>query len=112
MTTHEISLDISWMLNCLSIDDADNICICDLYKQDMEPFTANASDRIKQFGDAMGVTDRYTGYRANLTRGTRDPFKMETKWVDPSGELGLMNSLTRSNTSEIFTSLHWCNDNS
>jgi len=68
-------------------------------QQDMEPFTANASDRIKQFGDAMGVTDRYTGYRANLTRGTRDPFKMETKWVDPSGELGLMNSLTRSNTS-------------
>jgi len=67
-------------------------------QQEIAPFTASAADRIKQFGDTMGVTDRYTGYRANLTRGTREPFKMETGWMDKRGETGLMNSLARSHT--------------
>jgi len=67
-------------------------------QKEIAPFTSSAADRIKQFGDTMGVTDRYTGYRANLTRGTRDPFKMETGWMDKKGETGLMNSLARSHT--------------
>lgn len=67
----------------------------------MEPFTFDAADRIKQFGDSIGVTDRYTGYRNNLSRNTRDPFKMNTTWMDKGGELGLMNNLTRSHTSNV-----------
>lgn len=67
-------------------------------QQDLEPFTLCAADRIKQFGDTMGVTDRYTGYRANLTRGDRDPFKLQAGWMEKSGEQGLMNNLTRGKT--------------
>lgn len=67
-------------------------------QQCLEPFSMSAADRIKQFGDTIGVTDRYTGYRANLTRGNRDPFKLETSWMDKQGEQGLMNSLRRSKT--------------
>ncbi|GFR61323.1 beta propeller repeat TECPR [Elysia marginata] len=67
-------------------------------QKELEPYTYDAADRIKQFGDSIGVTDRYTGYRQNLTRGTRDPFKMQSTWMDPSGQLGLMNNLTRSHT--------------
>ncbi|KAK0045513.1 hypothetical protein Bpfe_024999 [Biomphalaria pfeifferi] len=67
-------------------------------QQELEPFTFDAADRIKQFGDSIGVTDRYTGYRNNLSRNTRDPFKMNTTWMDKGGELGLMNNLTRSHT--------------
>ncbi|XP_059145872.1 uncharacterized protein LOC131933028 [Physella acuta] len=64
----------------------------------LEPYTFDAADRIKQFGDSIGVTDRYTGYRNNLTRGNRDPFRLKTTWMDRKGELGLMNNLTRSHT--------------
>ncbi|RUS86094.1 hypothetical protein EGW08_006114 [Elysia chlorotica] len=64
-------------------------------QKELEPYTFDAADRIKQFGDTIGVTDRYTGYRQNLNRGSRDPFKMQTSWMDPSGQLGLMNNLTR-----------------
>jgi len=64
----------------------------------LEPYTAGAADRIKQFGDTIGVTDRYNGYRANLTRGDRDPFRMETSWMDKQGELGRMNNLPRCHT--------------
>ncbi|XP_076444468.1 uncharacterized protein LOC143282679 [Babylonia areolata] len=67
-------------------------------QQDLEPFTYGATDRIKQFGDHIGVTDRYTGYRHNLTRGSRDPFKMETSWMDKGRTTGFMNPLSRSNT--------------
>ncbi|CAG5132272.1 unnamed protein product [Candidula unifasciata] len=62
----------------------------------LEPYAYDSADRIKQFGDTLGVTDRYTSYRQNLTRGTRDPFRMQTSWMDKAGELGLMNKLTRS----------------
>ncbi|GFO27240.1 hypothetical protein PoB_005374500 [Plakobranchus ocellatus] len=67
-------------------------------QKELEPYTFDAADRIKQFGDTIGVTDRYTGYRQNLTRGSRDPFKMQPTWMEPSGQLGLMNNLTRSHT--------------
>ena len=65
--------------------------------QDMAPFTYGAADRIKQFGDHIGVTDRYTGYRNNLTRGTREPFKLGTSWMDKTTKGGrLINNLSRS----------------
>ncbi|XP_060555100.1 uncharacterized protein LOC132715990 [Ruditapes philippinarum] len=68
-------------------------------EQDMTPFTHGAADRVRQFGDHIGVTDRYTGYRNNLTRGTRDPFKLGTSWMDKSIQGGqLRSSFARSNT--------------
>lgn len=66
-------------------------------QRDMAPFTYGAADRIKQFGDHIGVTDRYTGYRNNLTRGTREPFKLGTSWMDKTTKGGrLINNLSRS----------------
>ncbi|KAK3098306.1 hypothetical protein FSP39_018209 [Pinctada imbricata] len=59
----------------------------------MDDVTYNAADRIRRFGDHVGVTDRYTGYRNNLTRGSREPFRMQTKWMDRSAPQGFMNSL-------------------
>ena len=65
--------------------------------QEMGPFTHGAADRIKQFGDHIGVTDRYTGYRNNLTRGTREPFKLGTSWMDKTTQGGrLISGLGRS----------------
>ena len=48
----------------------------------MAPFTAQSIDRIKQFCDELGVTDRYTGYRNNLNRGSRDPVRLGYSWLD------------------------------
>lgn len=68
----------------------------------MGPFTCGAADRIRQFGDHIGVTDRYTGYRNNLTRGTREPFKMGTSWMDKNTQGGyLRGSFGRSNSKNV-----------
>jgi hypothetical protein len=67
--------------------------------QEMAPFTFQATDRIKQFGDHVGVTDRYTGYRHNLTRTSQDPTKMQQSWMDPGKVTGFMNPTQRSYTS-------------
>lgn len=69
----------------------------------MGPFTCGAADRIRQFGDHIGVTDRYTGYRNNLTRGTREPFKMGSSWMDKNTQGGyLRGSFGRSNSKHIM----------
>ncbi|KAK7503275.1 hypothetical protein BaRGS_00005540 [Batillaria attramentaria] len=72
--------------------------------EDLEPYTFTATDRIRQFGDHIGVTDRYTGYRHNLTRGSRDPFKMETSWMDKGKLTAFMNPASRSHTTLGFPS--------
>jgi len=41
----------------------------------------NSADRIRQFCDTVGVTDRYTGYRHNLNRGQRDPQRLGNAWL-------------------------------
>lgn len=74
------------------------------FYQDMAPFTVGAADRVKQFGDHIGVTDRYTGYRNNLTRGTREPFKLGVSWMDKDIQGGsLRSSFVRANSK--FTSM-------
>jgi len=35
---------------------------------ELQPYTATSHDRVQQFCDWVGVTDRYTGYRNNLSR--------------------------------------------
>lgn len=72
------------------------------FAQDLEPFTYTATDRIRQFGDHVGVTDRYTGYRHNLTRGSRDPFKMETSWMEKGKTTAFMSPASRSHTSTAY----------
>lgn len=68
-------------------------------EKEMGSYTHGAADRIRQFGDHIGVTDRYTGYRNNLTRGTRDPFKLGASWMDKNIQGGkLLSSFSRSNT--------------
>lgn len=71
-------------------------------QQELAPYTYTATDRIRQFGDHVGVTDRFTGYRHNLTRGSRDPFKMETSWMDKGRLTAFMNPADRSKTTIGF----------
>ncbi|XP_033741158.1 uncharacterized protein LOC117327984 [Pecten maximus] len=71
-------------------------------QQELGPYTMNAADRVKQFGDQVGVTDRYTGYRNNLTRGSRQPFCMSTSWMDQSAPQGYMDT-HRPRTAGYFT---------
>lgn len=75
-------------------------------QDEMAPFTFGATDRIKQFGDHVGVTDRYTGYRHNLTRGSTEPFKMETSWMDKGKITGFMNPDSRTYSSGNFSSTY------
>nr|XP_022293125.1 uncharacterized protein LOC111103860 isoform X1 [Crassostrea virginica] len=62
-------------------------------QQALDTSTYNAADRIRQFGDFVGVTDRYTGYRNNLTRGSREPVRMEPKWADKTRRTEYINTL-------------------
>lgn len=62
-------------------------------QQALDTSTYNAADRIRQFGDFVGVTDRYTGYRHNLTRGSREPVRMEPKWADRTRQTEYINTL-------------------
>ncbi|XP_048766128.1 uncharacterized protein LOC125673558 [Ostrea edulis] len=62
-------------------------------QQALDTSTYNAADRIRQFGDFVGVTDRYTGYRHNLSRGSREPVRMETKWADKTRRTEYINTL-------------------
>lgn len=49
---------------------------------EIAPYAVNAVNRIHQFCDKMGVTDRYTGYRHNLTRGNLNPIRAGFSWLD------------------------------
>lgn len=53
-------------------------------KNELHPYAKSAQGRINQFCDYIGVTDRYTGYRHNLTRGSRDPTKLGMAWLNPA----------------------------
>ncbi|KAK2151879.1 hypothetical protein LSH36_347g00009 [Paralvinella palmiformis] len=62
-------------------------------ERNMGPYAHESIDRIKQFCDHIGVTDRYTGYRNNLNRGTRDPVKLGYSWLDNQNKNPFNNSL-------------------
>jgi len=57
------------------------------------PFAGTSTDRIKQFCDHIGVTDRYTGYRHNLSRGSRDPVRLGYSWLDQQNKNAYNNTL-------------------
>ncbi|XP_013380102.1 uncharacterized protein LOC106151404 [Lingula anatina] len=48
----------------------------------LSPYALNAHNRIQQFSDHIGVTDRFNGYRHMLTRGSRDPVVLGMSWLD------------------------------
>ena len=54
------------------------------FLKELHPYAKSAQGRINQFCDYIGVTDRYTGYRHNLTRGSRDPTKLGMAWLNPA----------------------------
>jgi len=53
-------------------------------KQNMSHVTHESINRIKQYCDQSGVTDRYTGYRNNLTRGNDTPRVLDFGWLNPA----------------------------
>ena len=59
----------------------------------MAPYSHEAVDRIKQFCDHMGVTDRYTGYRNNLNRGNLNPSRAGFSWLDSTQRNNYNNTL-------------------
>jgi len=63
-------------------------------KNELHPYAKSAQGRINQFCDYIGVTDRYTGYRHNLTRGSRDPTKLGMAWLNPGQQSPYERSLT------------------
>lgn len=54
------------------------------------------------------MTDRYTGYRNNLTRGSREPVRMEPKWADKTRRTEYINTLNsgRPWTGELYTPVY------
>lgn len=50
------------------------------FRQDFDPNAKSAHDRVQRFCDWVGVTDRFTGYRNNLTRGSREPLRFDPQW--------------------------------
>ena len=50
--------------------------------QCLSPYANQSIDRLKQYCDHVGVTDRYTGYKHSLNRGTRDPVRLGYRWLD------------------------------
>lgn len=51
-------------------------------QEEMAPHAYQSVEHLRQFCDHMGVTDRYTGYRSNLSRGSRDPVRLGFSWLD------------------------------
>ncbi|CAI9721650.1 Hypothetical predicted protein [Octopus vulgaris] len=47
----------------------------------LESHITASNDRIQLFSDNTGVTDRYTGYRNNLTKQSKQPFIYEPDWM-------------------------------
>lgn len=47
----------------------------------LEPYLVAAYNRTRSFSDDVGVTDRFTGFRQNLTRGSKKPFVYEPSWL-------------------------------
>lgn len=67
------------------IREAHQVTIQDLkgIQRDMSRLTHKSIDRIKEYCDQSGVTDRYTGYRNNLNRGNRRPIMLDFSWLRP-----------------------------
>uniref|UniRef100_A0A1I8HQ41 DUF1311 domain-containing protein n=1 Tax=Macrostomum lignano TaxID=282301 RepID=A0A1I8HQ41_9PLAT len=50
------------------------------FRREFDPNALAAHNRVQRFCDWVGVTDRFTGYRNNLTRGSREPLRFDPQW--------------------------------
>lgn len=52
------------------------------YLQVLQPFASGSYARLDNIAHHLGVTDRYIGYRHNLTRSGNQPLSVHTVWAD------------------------------
>lgn len=52
------------------------------YLNNLQPFASGSYARLDNIAHHLGVTDRYTGYRHNLTRSGNQPLNVHTVWAD------------------------------
>jgi len=52
------------------------------YLQNLQPYASSSYARLDNIAHHLGVTDRYIGYRHNLTRGGSHPLNVHTVWAD------------------------------
>ncbi|CAF1101382.1 unnamed protein product [Rotaria sordida] len=52
------------------------------YLQALQPYALGSYARLDNIAHHLGVTDRYIGYRNNLTRNGNQPLNVHTVWAD------------------------------
>ncbi|CAF3076749.1 unnamed protein product [Rotaria socialis] len=52
------------------------------YLQSLQPIASGSYARLDNIAHHLGVTDRYIGYRHNLTRSGNQPLNVHTIWAD------------------------------
>ncbi|CAF1211498.1 unnamed protein product [Rotaria sordida] len=52
------------------------------YLQSLHPYASGSYARLDNLAHDLGVTDRYVGYRNNLTRNGNQPINVHTIWAD------------------------------
>ncbi|CAF3768536.1 unnamed protein product, partial [Rotaria sp. Silwood1] len=52
------------------------------YLQALQPYASGSYARLDNIAHHLGVTDRYIGYRHNLTRSGNQPLNVHTVWAD------------------------------
>jgi hypothetical protein len=52
------------------------------YLNSLQPFASGSYARLDNIAHHLGVTDRYIGYRHNLTRSGNQPLNVHTIWAD------------------------------
>lgn len=52
------------------------------YLQNLQPFASGSYARLDNIAHHLGVTDRYIGYRHNLSRSGNQPLNVHTVWAD------------------------------
>jgi hypothetical protein len=50
--------------------------------QNLQPYASGSYARLDNIAHHLGVTDRYIGYRHNLSRGGNQPLNVHTVWAD------------------------------
>ncbi|CAF0880755.1 unnamed protein product [Adineta ricciae] len=89
---HDLSHDLQTCLHATSIQNKEenqmrelHSWACDAltdYLQVLQPFASSSYGRLDNIAHHLGVTDRYMGYRHNLTRGSGQPLNVHTIWAD------------------------------
>ncbi|CAF0956261.1 unnamed protein product [Adineta steineri] len=89
---HDLTRDLHTCLHANSIQNKEenqmrelHSWTCDVlndYHQNLQPYASGSYGRLDNIAHHLGVTDRYIGYRHNLTRGGNQPVNIHTIWAD------------------------------